>query len=62
MPARLSMIMVMKLSGSWRSRAADRILPMAALSDSEIPSVSFHSSVVAVVTDGPGQLRELGKS
>ncbi len=44
MPARLSMIMKMKLSGSWKPRAAERILPMAALFDSEIPLVNFHSS------------------
>ena len=40
--------MVMKLSGSWKPRAADRILPIAALFDSEIPLVSFHSIVASM--------------
>ena len=48
MPARLSMIMVMKLSGLWNPRAADRILPMAALLDSAIPLVNFHSRVASM--------------
>ncbi len=48
MPARSSMIIVMKLSGSWKPRAADRIRPMAALFDSEMPFVSFHSIVASM--------------
>jgi retron-type reverse transcriptase len=48
MPARSSMIMVMKLSGSWKPRAAERIRPMAALFDSEMPLVSFHSIVASM--------------
>jgi hypothetical protein len=39
------MIIVMKLSGSWNPRAADRIRSVAALFDSEIPFVNFHSRV-----------------
>jgi hypothetical protein len=42
------MIMVMKLSGSWNPRAADRIRPMARLFDSAIPFVSFHSRVASM--------------
>ena len=48
MPARSSMVMVMKLSGSWKPRAAERIRPMAALFDSEMPLVSFHSIVASM--------------
>jgi hypothetical protein len=36
---------MMKLSGSWKPRAADPIRPMAALFDSEIPFINFHSRV-----------------
>ena len=42
-PDRSSMIMVMKAWGSWKPRAAERMRPMAALLDSEIPLLSFHS-------------------
>jgi hypothetical protein len=42
------MIIVMKLSGSWKPRAAERMRPMAALFDSEIPLVSFHSIVASM--------------
>ncbi len=48
MPARSSMIMVMKAWGSWKPRALARMRPMAALFDSAIPLVSFHSMVASI--------------
>ena len=48
MPARSSMIMVMKAWGSWKPRALVRMRPMAALLDSAIPLVSFHSMVASI--------------
>ena len=35
MPARVSMIIVMKLSGSWKPRAAERIRPTAAVPNAD---------------------------
>ena len=46
--ARSSMIMVMKAWGSWNPRAALRSRPMAALLDSEMLLVSFHSMVASI--------------
>jgi hypothetical protein len=48
MPALSNMILVMKLSGWWKLRAAERIQPMAALFELEIPLVSFHSMVASM--------------
>jgi len=48
MPPRTTMIMVLKLSGSWKPRAAERIRPMVALSASEILLVSFHLIVASM--------------
>lgn len=48
MPARSSMIMVMKASESWKPRALVRMRPMAALLDSAMPLVSRHSSVASM--------------
>jgi len=48
MPALCSMIIVMKFSGSWKPRAADRIRPMAAMLDSEMPFVNYYSSVASM--------------
>ena len=48
MPARSSMIMVMKASGSWKPRALARMRPIDALLDSAIPLVSFHSMVASI--------------
>jgi hypothetical protein len=41
------MIMVMKLSRSWKPQTAERMRPMAALFDSEMPLVSLHSMVAS---------------
>lgn len=46
-PARSSMIMVMKRSGSWNPRALARMRPMAAFVLSAKPFVNFHSSVAS---------------
>jgi hypothetical protein len=48
MPARLSTIIVMRLLGSGKPCTAERIRLMAALFDSEMPFVSFHSMVAAM--------------
>ena len=48
MPARSSMIILMKASGSWNQRALARMRPIEALFDSEIPLVSFHSMVASI--------------
>ena len=48
MPARLSMIILMNASGSWKPRAFARMRPIDALFDSEIPLVSFHSMVASI--------------
>lgn len=48
MPARSSMIMVMKALGLWKPRALARMRPMLALLDSAIPLVSRHSMVASI--------------
>lgn len=45
---RSSMIMVMNACGSWDPRAAVRCRPIAALLDSAMPLVSFHSMVASI--------------
>ena len=47
-PARSSMIIVMKAVGSWKPRALARMRPMEALLDSAMPLVSFHSMVASI--------------